>query len=378
MSVSKLSEVLMQSSVDVAVLTTTANGKVELDLVPARAMNVDGVPVTYYKRLTRDHTHFSPQLYIGLIEKINTAKAKNNPLIIHIHAWWNLVSIFSCLIAILKKVPVILSPRGTLSTYSFGNKNDFIKKSIHFLLGKRLLKRCHIHATSENERAAIMKLFKPKGISVIPNLVTLPLKYIKLPGHAILNTDPSKPLPQKKKTFELLFFSRIEHKKGLELLFHALQKLDFTFHLTVAGGGDQEYVTQLKNLTNLLKIGNKISWIGQQAPEKKFEIMAKYDALILPSYDENFANVVIESLACGTPVIITGNVGLSDYVLKKDFGWVCQFNELDLILKLKEANKDLVKRERIRSEAPDTIRNDFSDEKISKRYIEMYNLCISY
>lgn len=368
----------MQSSVDVAVLTTTANGKVELDLVPARAMNVDGVPVTYYKRLTRDHTHFSPQLYIGLIEKINTAKAKNNPLIIHIHAWWNLVSIFSCLIAILKKVPVILSPRGTLSTYSFGNKNDFIKKSIHFLLGKRLLKRCHIHATSENERAAIMKLFKPKGISVIPNLVTLPLKYIKLPGHAILNTDPSKPLPQKKKTFELLFFSRIEHKKGLELLFHALQKLDFTFHLTVAGGGDQEYVTQLKNLTNLLKIGNKISWIGQQAPEKKFEIMAKYDALILPSYDENFANVVIESLACGTPVIITGNVGLSDYVLKKDFGWVCQFNELDLILKLKEANKDLVKRERIRSEAPDTIRNDFSDEKISKRYIEMYNLCISY
>jgi glycosyltransferase involved in cell wall biosynthesis len=365
MSVSKLSEVLIIHGIDLEVLTTTANGTSDLNLVPGTRTDVDGVPVTYYKRITGDHTHFSPQLYRGLINNINAAKA--NGVVVHIHAWWNLVSIFSCLVAILKKVPVILSPRGTLSTYSFGNKNDLIKRIIHSLLGKPLLKRCHIHVTSENERQAITILFKPKSITVIPNLVTLPI------------IEQSQCADETELTFEnqdilrLLFFSRIEHKKGLELLFAALKKSDIEFKLTIAGGGDEEYVTQLKRLADSLTIQHKIVWIGQQAPEKKFRIMAQYDLLILPSYDENFANVVIESLAIGTPVLITRNVGLSDYVRENDFGWICEFDEQDLQIKLKQADKDILKRERIRKEAPYKIREDFSDEKLCKRYIEMYN-----
>jgi glycosyltransferase involved in cell wall biosynthesis len=370
MSVSKLSEVLIQHAVDLEVITTTANGNSELDVVPGVMVPVEGVPVTYYKRLTGDHTHFSPKLYRDLVQKINKSFKANNGVIIHIHAWWNLVSIFSCLIAVLKKVPVILSPRGTLSTYSFGNKNNFIKKTIHYVLGKPLLKRCHIHVTSENERQAILQLFTPKSITVIPNLVTL---LVTNPQPA----DDTEATSQNKNTLRLLFFSRIEHKKGLELLFTALQKSDVEFKLTIAGGGDQEYVAQLKKLADSLNIQHKIVWIGQQAPEKKFAIMAQYDLLVLPSYDENFANVVIESLVIGTPVLITRNVGLSDYVRENDFGWICEFDEQDLQIKLKQADKDIVKREHIRKEAPYKIREDFSDEKLCKRYIEMYNSCLT-
>ena len=139
---------------ELEVLTTTANGKNELDVVIGEPVLVDAVPVTYFKRLTKDHSHFSPGLLLNLRKEIlhciqdDKTSDKDDKLIIHIHAWWNLVSVLSCLVAKWYKIPVVLSPRGMLTTYSFGNRNLFSKRLIHRLIGKQLLKYCHIHALS--------------------------------------------------------------------------------------------------------------------------------------------------------------------------------------------------------------------------------------
>lgn len=103
MSVSKLCEALSNTEVPIEVLTTTANGKTELNVNPGKQIIVDKVEVTYFKRLSKDHTHFSPGLLLALRRKIKEQKLKSKnsktKLIIHIHAWWNLVSIFSCFMA---------------------------------------------------------------------------------------------------------------------------------------------------------------------------------------------------------------------------------------------------------------------------------------
>ena len=49
---------------------------------------------------------------------------------------------------------------------------------------------------------------------------------------------------------------------------------------------------------------------------------------MLPSFNENFANTVIESLAVGTPVLISENVGLKDYIEKNNLGCIFKLNEL--------------------------------------------------
>ena len=140
-------------SFDLEVFTTTANGQTELNVTPNESTIVDGVKVTYFKRLTKDHTHFSPALLLALRNEIlkhnrkqkaerlkqqtstvhrlsfkETTKTNNSlsfgegwgeeKLIIHIHAWWNLVSILSCALAKWYHVPVILSPRGMLTVYT--------------------------------------------------------------------------------------------------------------------------------------------------------------------------------------------------------------------------------------------------------------------
>ncbi|HEX8547945.1 MAG TPA: glycosyltransferase [Cytophagaceae bacterium] len=367
MSVSKLSEVLASQGIDLNVLTTCANGDQELDVVLGQKIILDQVPVTYYKRLTKDHTHFSPALYLALWNRLKTERRNtaNNDILIHVHTWWNLVSVICCMISVFKKVPVVLSPRGTLSAYSFGNRNNLFKNII-FKITKPLLNRCHVHVTSENERKAIISLLQPKTVTVIPNLVSLP-------ANETLNLR--KDINEEE--FKLLFFSRIEEKKGLEMLFSALATKQLNYQLTIAGSGDSKYIGQLKNLAKSLDIHGRISWIGQQPAEYKFSIMADHDLMVLPSYDENFANVVIESLATGTAVLVTENVGLSDYVLKNDFGWVCIRDDIHIRDGLLNAASNRQKLRNIRERAPLIIREDFSDQLLGQRYIMLYNEVIT-
>ena len=395
------------AKLELQVLTTTANGKAELGVKVGKPLLVDGVVVTYFKRWTKDHSHFSPGLLWGLRKEIikskktkaeskkqkaesgmrnpsttsqtvrinssdgsqkpprltGTAPKGVNELVIHIHAWWNLVSVLSCLVAKWYRVPVVLSPRGMLTSYTQGNRNSFSKKILHRIIGKSLLKYVHVHATSEQEKLEVLKLVQPKSISVIPNLVSIPnAQSTKLKAK---RTDHVS-------TFKLLFLSRIEEKKGVDLLLEALSTVNFDNHLTIAGTGDENYIKSLKLKAESLKLGERIKWIGQVSNDEKFSMMADHDLLVLPSYNENFANVVIESLSVGTPVLVSKNVGLADYVKANELGWVCSLEPKDIAEKINLAYNQKLKRETIKRNAPILIKNDFDDYILVRSYIELY------
>jgi glycosyltransferase involved in cell wall biosynthesis len=354
MSVSMLSEQLIRAGVPVEVFTTTANGKKELSVLTNECVNVDGVPVTYFKRITKDHSHFSPSLLKAVATKAPIFE------LVHIHAWWNLVSVLSCCIALMRNVPVFISPRGTLSPYSFSNKNIGVKWLIHNLLGKFLLNRCHIHATSQRENEALIKLIHPKSITVLPN-------FVKLPGlRPIVQNVPSGHL-------KLLFFSRIEEKKGLHLLLDALLQVSIPYHLTIAGDGNQDYINTLKTTVIKNNLQDKVTWAGFYT-ENKFELLHSHDLFILPSYDENFGNAVIESLSVGTAVLISEDVGLAGYVQTNRLGWVCQTNSNAFASAINTiANDDREELARISKDAPDLIYDDFNSDKLVRDYINMYD-----
>ena len=342
----------------IQVFTTVANGKYELNVETGKQQNVDGVPVSYLKRWTKDHSHFSPGLLIRLRSEI-IRHAQDDKLVIHIHAWWNLVSVLSCLVAKWYKIPVILSPRGMLTAYTQTNRNSIAKKIIHKSFGKRLLQYCHIHATSNQEQADILEIIQPNSITVIPNLVNL-AEGIERKAHTEADF------------FKLIFLSRIEEKKGLELLFDALSSIEIPWVLTIAGGGEESYVKKLEQKADNLKLGDRINWVGQISNEKKFSIMADHDLLVLPSHNENFANVVVESLGVGTPVLVSKNVGLADYVKNNELGWICSITSESIQDNLRNAFNDSQKRKSIRNSAPSIIRKDFCDDTLVEKYFELY------
>jgi len=362
MSVSKLSEELWKKGLQVEVLTTLANGKTELSFPPGEVIWIDKVPVWFFKRFTKDHSHFSPALLKHLFLEIKRTK---EPLIIHVHAWWNLVSIFACLIAQIKNIPVVLSPRGTLSNYSFSNNHNRIKKWMHLLAGKKLLANCFFHVTSEQEKLEILQLVHPKQIRVIPN-------FISLPAFSERNTSSKHPI------LKLLFLSRIEAKKGLEILLEALVKIDFPYQLTIAGTGELDYILSLKKIVVKNSMEPFVNWIGFQDNETKFEVLQTHDLLVLPSCNENFGNVVIESLAVGTAVLISNQVGLADYVNTKSLGWTFENQPEKLREQLIKINQNRQRLDEIRLQSPQIIKRDFAESLLVKQYVDFYKKVIAH
>ncbi len=364
---------------ELEVFTTTANGKSELNVKPNKTSIVDGVKVTYFKRLTKDHTHFSPILLLSLrriiLAQIIKRKSEalkhvelksNNNLIIHIHAWWNLVSILSCLIAKWYNIPVILTPRGMLTSYSMTNRNSISKEIIHKFLGRNLLRYCHIHVTSEKEKHDVLTITTPKSITVIHNLVELGNNKEPIFSNHLLDQN-------EKKTLKLIFLSRIEEKKGIELLFEALSSISFDWILNIAGSGDGKYIASLKTKAQKLKINDRINWIGQINNEDKFIFLAKHDLMVLTSYNENFANVVVESLSVGTPALLSSEVGLADYVEDKKLGWITDLTSENIKYNLINAHESVNLRMLIRQTAREIINKDFDTVNLIQKYFTLYS-----
>jgi glycosyltransferase involved in cell wall biosynthesis len=357
MSVSMLSEQLVKAGFVTEVFATTANGKNELPVLPGLPVNVDGVTVRYFKRLTKDHTHFSPALLRALWKECRSYD------LIHIHAWWNLVSLFSCMIALTRKVPVLVSPRGTLSRYSFQNKNIGVKWFIHNLWGKYLLNSSHLHVTSARENEAIKSIIHPKSIVILPN-------FVKLSSEKQFEENSPSPY------LRLLFFSRIEEKKGLDILLNALPGVTVPYRLTIAGDGDESYIEYLKSIAKKNNTNDQSDWIGFQSDDK-FKLLHSHDLLVLPSHDENFGNVVIESLSVGTAVLISEQVGLADYVRENNLGWICKANPAAVGEAINTIAKDQQQElKRIRKDVPGIIYNDFNEDNLVKKYIGLYKQLI--
>lgn len=350
-----LCKVLATKGHDITVITTTANGKVELDVEVGVPHLIEGVEVIYFKRITKDNTHFSPRLLFYLWKNAENYDA------IHIHSLWNFVSVFSLTICALKGITPVVSPRGMLSDYVINTNHPLQKRMLHYFLGKRILSKVKFHATADAELEEIEKVFPNSKITVIPNIL-LDIDEVHVERQNVSDG-----------VTRLIFLSRVDPKKGLEILFKALAGIEWQYHLTIVGSGSTEYLQTLKTYAIKLQIDLNITWAGPIYGNEKYALLASNDLMMLTSYNENFGNVVLESLACGTPVLISDKVGLSTYVKENNLGWVCD-NSHDIITDtLNKFQQEKDKQVNIRAVSPHMIRKDFGAEKLSRAYLDMYN-----
>jgi glycosyltransferase involved in cell wall biosynthesis len=354
-SVSKLCEGLAAHGHDVDVYTTTANGEAELDIVPGTTMVVDGVKVTYFKRITKDPTHVSPDLW----RAVNSSVKEYD--IVHVQSWWNILVVVATCICHLKKVKVLISPRGMLSQYIFETGNTKMKKLIHYTAGKWALSKSWFHATADSEAIECREIISEWKGFIEPNILTLP----DLPIEKNIN-----------KVFTLIFLSRVHPKKGIEILLHAISKLQFPVLFKIAGSGEDEYIKQLKDLIVRLDITEKVIWTGWLDREQKFLELMHADLFVLVSLNENFANVVVESLHMGTSVLLSEEVGLAGFVRAYDQGWVSTLEVADVALKISAAYIDHDKRARIREQGRSVIESHFSADKLISNYVTAYQRII--
>ena len=143
--------------------------------------------------------------------------------------------------------------------------------------------------------------------------------------------------------------------------------------LIIAGSGDEQYINELKEKAVMLGIGDKIQWPGWLNREEKFEALMHADLFVLTSYNENFANVVIEALHAGTPVLLTEGVGLSKFVDENDLGWITKAEPAVIKNALEKAIAADEKRTRINEAAPCIVQKNFSPSILIPQYQSLYS-----
>lgn len=229
--------------------------------------------------------------------------------VVHLHIVWQPSNPQIAQILRRHKIPFVLSAHGMLDDWSM--KQRPLRKRIFLaaFASSYLSKARFVHATADAERDQIRRYLPSTPAAVVPCVVDLS-EYKALPGPEIARTtygitDDGTPT--------VLFLSRIHVKKGIEVLLDAVALLagkGTTVNLLIAGPGEESYIAQLRSRAESLSIAPRTRFLGMVSGVQKISLYQACDVFALPTSQENFGIVLIESLAAQTPVITTKAVDI--------------------------------------------------------------------
>ncbi|MDR3651550.1 MAG: glycosyltransferase [Paludibacter sp.] len=259
---------------------------------------------------------------ITLKKKFRKLLEDEKPDIVHINGIWEPQIWLFQKAAQQLGIKVLLSPHGMLEPYIL-NRHSFKKKIGLVLYQRKALNNVDfLHATAKSELDQIRKLGYNQPACVIPNGIEI--------SHAKEKTEWNN-------VQNILFLSRIHHKKGIEFLIEAVAKLQLSYlKITIAGEGSSTYIDSLKKLTVQRNVSNQFEFVGGIYGESKWELMQQSDLFVLSTYSENFGFVVPEALATGLPVITTTGTPWQELETFK-CGWWIDLNVANLTRALTEA-----------------------------------------
>ena len=109
----------------------------------------------------------------------------------------------------------------------------------------------------------------------------------------------------------ILSVGHLIERKGHHLIIDAISKLK---EATLLIAGDGELESELRLQVHRLNLHKRVIFLGGLTQLELKEYYGAVDALVLASSREGWANVLLESMACGTPVIATKIWGTPEVV----------------------------------------------------------------
>jgi glycosyltransferase involved in cell wall biosynthesis len=127
----------------------------------------------------------------------------------------------------------------------------------------------------------------------------------------------------------VLFVGRLLALKNIHVLINAFIRLpkDLAGQLVIIGDGPEK--KRLMGLCHKLAHTERVKFPGFISPHELVRWYCAADLFVLPSSDETWGVVVLESLACGTPVIVSDMVGSGpDVINTPEVGSIVPANDV--------------------------------------------------
>ena len=324
------------------------------------------------------HAWFSHILEISPGLMLSFYKTIRSFDVVHFRGAFSLGTVIGSFIARRFKRPYIISPVGDRlpswnerSAISHGNVKYFYSK---FLIRWALQGANYIVCTSETECNQITTALNIRNVKVtsIPDGLTI----------SSYSTSVERSVLQRKlgimsdKTI-YLFLGRLSKEKALEFLIEAWKKVVAQREnsvLVIAGDNklNLKYVESLRKMIAVLGLSESVILPGPVSGELKNALLQHSCCLLLPSYRESFGNVVLEALACGTPVLVSKGTPW-ECIESAGLGrWLPWDTDIWVEAMIERANMAESMGKKFRLKSRRWVDDNFSWKKVVDRYIEVY------
>lgn len=222
--------------------------------------------------------------------------------------------------------------------------------------GKNITLVCPSVWIAENSRKS--ELFKNSRIEVIPNPIDTRVYRPK-------DRNKSREKLGLDKNKKYILFGAVnavqDKNKGFEYLKEALEKISIdNVELLVFGSEDQG-----------IDVNIPVKYLGYIDKEEDLvSIYSSADVTVIPSISENLPNVMVESLACGTPVVGFEIGGIPDIVKEDYLGLMATpYDSNDLVNKIESVLLNTLGTVDMRHTY---VKNNYDYKVISEKYINLY------
>lgn len=211
-------------------------------------------------------------------------------------------------------LPVILAPCGELTEGGLRNKALKKKAFLRFARIFRLFDGVIWKASSDLEAQEISHVIGTGAeLMVAPDLT---------PKTIMPDFDAAKKPRKEPGTARFIFLSRLVRKKNLRYLLDILRSItDASVELEIVGPlEDQEYWSECQEVIKTLPPNIRITVVGPVSYPQALELLFASHFFVLPTLNENFGYVFIESMATGCPLLTSDQVAWES-IDKRNIGW---------------------------------------------------------
>jgi glycosyltransferase involved in cell wall biosynthesis len=265
-----------------------------------------------------------------------------------------------------------------LYKYTIEAKSKIKKWLVYVAALGPILKRADaVHFTTKHELDGFQRYFgylphyflQPNGFDLtsfnkLPNPGSFLSRFPELTGKRIV-----------------LFLGRITEKKGLDLLIEAFSALASEFPdtvLVIAGPCENPpFLYRIKSLIEKKSITARVIFTGMLEGELRFAAFVDSHLFVLSSYSENFGMAVVEAMLCGLPVVVSKEVGVSDFVEEEKVGLVVSTDPASVEGAIRTILTDPHLRRRLSVAGALAAKRRFSHTDVGERLASYYQKIVS-
>ena len=270
-----------------------------------------------------------------------------------IHAQWTLSAGVAWLSRVIHSRPIFVTLRGS-------DIFQVTRSRLLTWLTRFVLRRCdHISAISQalaDSTAAID--IPPSAISIIPS--------------SGVDLNRFVPITNSRESL-ILYVGSLITRKGVVYLLEAMSQITRaypSFRLFVVGEGPER--SSLEKKTADMGLTERVTFTGRQPSDQVCQRIQRAKLLVLPSIEEGIGYVLLEALACGTPIVASRVGGIPD-VVTPEVGLLVPPANSDL---LAEAVSQLLGDDKLWGEMSESARTraekHYGSHQIAAQYAAIY------